>query len=196
VENSWIAQSLGNQAINLLPRLKNKITTNYPGTKLGITEYNYGGANHISGAIAQADVLGIFGREGLYAATLWRLESSNDFIYGGFDAFRNYNGTNGSFGDTSIRATNSDPVNTSVYASVDAGNAARMVVVAINKTGGVLTAGIAVTHATQFHAAQVYALTSANPVPQRILPDINITLTNAFQYSMPANSVTTLVLVP
>jgi hypothetical protein len=196
VENSWIAQSLGNQAINLLPRLKNKITTNYPGTKLGITEYNYGGANHISGAIAQADVLGIFGREGLYAATLWRLESSNDFIYGGFDAFRNYNGTNGSFGDTSIRATNSDPVNTSVYASVDAGNAARMVVVAINKTGGVLTAGIAVTHATQFHAAQVYALTSANPVPQRILPDINITLTNAFQYSMPANSVSTLVLVP
>jgi hypothetical protein len=196
VENSWIAQSLGNQAINLLPRLKNKITTNYPGTKLGITEYNYGGANHISGAIAQADVLGIFGREGLYAATLWRLESSNDFIYGGFDAFRNYNGTNGSFGDTSIRATNSDPVNTSVYASVDAGNAARMVVVAINKTGGVLTAGIAVTHATQFHTAQVYALTSANSVPQRMLPDINITLTNAFQYSMPANSVTTLVLVP
>ena len=196
VENSWIAQSLGNQAINLLPRLRNKITTNYPGTKLGITEYNYGGANHISGAIAQADVLGIFGREGLYAATLWRLESSNDFIYGGFDAFRNYNGTNGSFGDTSIRATNSDPVNTSVYASVDAGNAARMVVVAINKTGGALTAGIAVTHATQFHTAQVYALTSANSVPQRMLPDINITLTNAFQYSMPANSVTTLVLVP
>ncbi len=196
VENSWIAQSLGNQAINLLPRLKNKITTNYPGTKLGITEYNYGGANHISGAIAQADVLGIFGREGLYAATLWRLESSNDFIYGGFDAFRNYNGANGSFGDTSIRATSSDPVNTSVYASVDAGNAARMVVVAINKTGGVLTAGIAVTHATQFHTAQVYALTSANSVPQRVLPDINITLTNAFQYSMPANSVTTLVLLP
>ncbi len=141
VENSWIAQSLGNQAINLLPRLKNKITTNYPGTKLGITEYNYGGANHISGAIAQADVLGIFGREGLYAATLWRLESSNDFIYGGFDAFRNYNGANGSFGDTSIRATNSDPVNTSVYASVDGGNAARMVVVAINKTGGVADRG-------------------------------------------------------
>ena len=196
VENSWIAQSLGNQAINLLPRLKNKITTNYPGTKLGITEYNYGGANHISGAIAQADVLGIFGREGLYAATLWRLEPGNDFIYGGFDAFRNYNGTNGSFGDTSIRATNSDPVNTSVYASVDAGNAARMVVVAINKTGGVLTAGIAVAHPTQFHTAQVYTLTSANSVPQRMLPDINITLTNAFQYSMPANSVTTLVLLP
>jgi len=195
VENSWIAQSLGNQAINLLPRLRNKITSNYPGTKLGITEYNYGGANHISGAIAQADVLGIFGREGLYAATLWRLESNNDFIYGGFDAFRNYNGASGSFGDTTIRATNSDAVNTSVYASVDAGNAARMVVVAINKNATGQTAGIAVTHTTQFHTAQVYTLTSANSAPQR-QADINITLTNAFQYSMPANSVTTLVLLP
>ena len=196
-ESSWIQQTLGSgQGINLLPRLMGKITANYPGTKLAMTEYNYGGANHISGAIAQADVLGIFGREGLYAATLWPLESNNSFIYGGFEIFRNYDGTNGSFGDTSIRATNSDPVNTSVYASVDAGNAARMVVVAINKTGGVLTAGIAVTHATQFHTAQVYALTSANSVPQRMLPDINITLTNAFQYSMPANSVSTLVLVP
>jgi hypothetical protein len=196
-ESSWIQQTLGSgQGINLLPRLMGKIAANYPGTKLAMTEYNYGGANHISGAIAQADVLGIFGREGLYAATLWPLESNNSFIYGGFEIFRNYDGTNGSFGDTSIRATNSDPVNTSVYASVDAGNAARMVVVAINKTGGVLTAGIAVTHATQFHTAQVYALTSANSVPQRVLPDISITQSNSFQYSMPANSVTTLVLLP
>ena len=196
-ESSWIQQTLGNgQGINLLSRLMGKITANYPGTKLAITEYNYGGANHISGAIAQADVLGIFGREGLYAATLWPLESNNSFIYGGFEIFRNYDGANGSFGDTSIRATNSDAVNTSVYASVDAGNAARMVVVAINKTGGVLTAGIAVTHTTQFHTAQVFALTSANSVPQRVLPDINITQPNAFQYSMPANSVTTLVLLP
>ena len=39
--------------------------------KIAITEYNYGGNNHISGAIAQADVLGIFGREGVFAANFW-----------------------------------------------------------------------------------------------------------------------------
>ena len=194
-ESSWITQYSTLGPINLLPRLKSKITTHYPGTRLGITEYNYGGPMHISGAIAQADVLGIFGREGLYAATLWRLDSNNDFIYGGFDAYRNYNGSNGSFGNTSIRATNSDAVNTSVYASVDSGNAARMVIVAINKNATAQTAGIAVTHTTQFHTAQVYQVTSANSVPQR-QTDINLTLTNAFQYSMPANSVTTLVLLP
>jgi hypothetical protein len=196
-ETSWIQTVLGNgQGINLLPRLNDKITAHYPGTKLAITEYNYGGANHISGAIAQADVLGIFGREGLYAATLWPLESNASFIYGGFDIFRNYDGANGSFGDTSIRATNTDADTTSVYASVNAGSAGRMVVVALNKSGAAQTAGIAVTHTTQFHTAQVYVLTSANSAPQRVMPDINITLTNAFQYSMPANSVTTLVLLP
>jgi O-glycosyl hydrolase len=42
----------------------------------------------------------------------------------------------------------------------------------------------------------VYALTSANSAPQRVSPDISITQSNAFQYSMPANSVTTLVLLP
>jgi hypothetical protein len=196
-ETSWIQSSLGNNGINLLPRLEDKIAANYPGTKLAITEYNYGGANHISGAIAQADVLGIFGREGLYAATLWRLEADNNFIYGGFEAFRNYNGTNGSFGDTSIRATNSDAATASVYASVDAANPARMVIVAINKNSTAKSAGIAVTHTVQFHTAQVYTVTSTSPsgAPVAGTP-INITQTNAFQYTMPANSVTTLVLLP
>ena len=141
-------------------------------------------------------MLGVFGREGLYAATLWRARSTTTTSSTAASrCFRNYDGANGSFGDTSIRATNSDVANASVYASVNAGNAARMVVVAINKNDAAQTAGIAVTHTAQFHTAQVYTLTSANSVPQR-QADINITLTNAFQYSMPANSVTTLVLLP
>jgi hypothetical protein len=196
-ESSWILDTLpnGDKPIRLLPRLEAKIAANYPNTLLAITEYNYGAANHISGAIAQADVLGIFGREGLFAANLWRLVGNNSFIYGAFEIFRNYDGANGTFGDTSIRATNTDVVNASVYASINSGDDARMVLVAINKADSARTAGIAVTHTAQFHTAQVYMLTSANPVPQR-QADINITLTNAFQYSMPANSVTTLVLLP
>lgn len=194
-ETSWITSCCSGGPIRLLPRIREKIAANYPDTKLGITEYNYGAGQHISGAIAQADVLGIFGRENLYAATLWPLSGSNDFIYGAFDMFRNYDGANGSFGDTSIRATNTDVVNASVYASVDAGNANRLVIVAINKSDSAQTAGIAVSHTTGFHTARVYLLSSGGSQPQR-QPDIAITLTNAFQYAMPANSVTTLVLVP
>jgi hypothetical protein len=67
--------------------------------------------------------------------------------------------------------------------------------VCINKNDAARTAGIAVTHAVQFHSARVYQLTAANSVPQR-QADITLTLANAFQYTMPANSVSTLVLLP
>ncbi len=140
-------------------------------------------------------MLGIFGREGLFAANLWRLANNNNFLYGAFEMFRNYDGLLGSFGDTSIRATNSDAVAASVYASVDNGNAGRMVIVAINKNDTDLTAAINVTHGTQFHTAQVYRLISTSSSPQR-QGDLAITQANAFQYTMPANSVTTLVLLP
>jgi len=72
-----------------------------------------------------------------------------------------------------------------------------MVIVAINKSDSAQTAGIAVTHTAQFHTAQVFTVTSTSPAGAPVAQaPINITQTNAFQYSMPANSVTTLVLLP
>ena len=41
------------------------MSTYYPGTQIGITEYNWGAEGHINGATTQADIFGIFGREGL-----------------------------------------------------------------------------------------------------------------------------------
>ena len=93
--------------------------------------------------------------------------------------------------------TNSDTATSSVYASVDAANPARMVIVAINKNATAKTAGIAVTHTVQFHTAQVYVVTSTSAQGAPVAATaINISQTNAFQYTMPAYSVTTLVLVP
>ncbi|HEX6398003.1 MAG TPA: glycoside hydrolase family 44 protein [Steroidobacteraceae bacterium] len=195
-ENSWIAQFSTNGPIRLLPRLEDKIAAHYPGTRLAITEYNYGAANHISGAIAQADALGVFGREGLYAATLWRLVSNNNFIYGAFEMFRNFDGASGSFGDTSIRASTSDVANATVYASVDDGNPDRMVIVCINKADSDTTAAFAITHAVQFHTAGVYQLTAASPQGQpQARADVAVA-NSGFQYTLPANSVVTLVLRP
>src|SRR5690606_34161655 len=191
-EESWITQWSTGGPITLLPRLQNKIDTHYPGTRLAITEYSYGGGAHISGAIAQADVLGIFGRHGVFAATMWRLHEDQQFIYGAFDMFRNYDGNNGSFGDTSIRAATSDIDTTSVYASVDSNEANRMVIVCINKADEPQTASIEISHPEALTTAQVYTLTSTSSTPQR-QSDIAVA-SNAFSYTMPANSVTTLVL--
>lgn len=196
-ETSWITSSGSSGGpIQLFPRMQAKINAHYPGTKIAVTEYYYGGGDHISGGIAQADVLGIFARENIFAATLWKLGSTqHSFIYGGFEMFRNYNGSNGSFGDTSVRADNSNVTNASVYASVDAANPSRMVLVCINKTASAQTAGIQVTHTVRFNTGEIYVLTGASSTPVK-LADVPITLVNAFQYSMPAYSVTTIVLKP
>ena len=64
---SWI-----NDKVYLIPRLKGWITDQYyAGTPVAITEYNWGAENHINGATTQADIYGIFGREGLDMATRW-----------------------------------------------------------------------------------------------------------------------------
>lgn len=55
----------------LIPRMRQWVADEYPGTKLAVTEYNWGALEDITGAIAQADLLGIFGREGLDVATIW-----------------------------------------------------------------------------------------------------------------------------
>ncbi len=192
-EDSWISIDAGVGAIRLLPRLQEKIAAHYPGTRLAFTEYNYGGGDHISGAIAQADVLGIFGREGVFAAALWDLRAATRFIDAAFAAYCNYDGAGGRFGDTSIAAATSNHETTSIYASVDAGRDDRMVLVAVNKSTGPTTAEVLITHSAEPGARRDLAdhATTATPAPG---PGLAATARNAFRLEMPASSVTTVVL--
>jgi len=192
-ENSWISVDARVGAIRLLPRMKEKIAAHYPGTRLAITEYNYGGGEHVSGAVAQADVLGIFGREDLFAATLWDLSGGMRYVDGAFALYCNYDGAGGRFGDTSIGAATSNHETTSVYASVDAGQDDRMVLVAVNKSTGPTTAEVLVTHPVDFARGQVWQIGAVSATPARG-PDLAPTARNAFRLEMPASSVTTVVL--
>ena len=97
-ETSWITKASTHGPINLLPRMQKKIDANYPGTLLAMTEYNYGGGGHISGAIAEADVLGIFGRQNLFAAAEWPMAKDESFIVAGLKMYRNYDGSHSAFG--------------------------------------------------------------------------------------------------
>ncbi len=195
-ETTWITEGFTQGPIRLLARIQEKIDANYPGTKMAIGEYTYAGGGHISGAIAQADALGIFGREGVFAANLHRLGSKNQaFVHAGFKLYRDYNGANGSFGDTSVKAETSDASKSSVYASVDAGKPNRMVIVAINKTPRALRTKIAIAHAVGFEKAEVWRLTGDKPIIA-LLQALPIGAGNVFAYVMPAMSATTLVLKP
>ena len=192
-ENSWISIDARVGAIRLVPRMREKIAAHYPGTFLAITEYNYGGGDHVSGGIAQADALGIFGREDVFAATLWDLSGGMRFVDGAFALFCNYDGAGERFGDTSVGAATSNQETTSVYASVDDGRDDRMVLVAVNKSTGPSTAEILISHPVDFARAQTWQISGGSSSPARggdLLP----TARNAFRLDMPASSVTTVVL--
>jgi hypothetical protein len=193
VESSWITQCCSNGAIKLIPRLQDQIAMHAPGTQLSFSEYYYGGGADISGGVAEADVLGVLGAYGVFAATLWHVGSTDDrFIKGGFAMFRT---AGGGFADTSIHADTDHVDQVSAYASLDSAHYDHMVVVLINRSTSAKTAGLEITHGAQFHTAKVWRLTSAAPAPAADA-DIPITLTNAFVAPLPAMSVTTIVLVP
>jgi len=134
VEKSWITQSNGGKPVRLIADIQERIQKHCPGTKLSITEYNFGGNNHISGTIAQADVLGIFGRYGVFAACNWGMGPNDRAEIAGFRSFLNYDGKGAHFADQGLKVGGEEPEANSVYAALDSKNPQRMTVVVINKT--------------------------------------------------------------
>jgi hypothetical protein len=71
-DESYIGRTdLTPNQVKLLPRLRTWVRRNYPGTRTAVTEYNWGALEHVTGALAQADILGLFGRYGLNLAAMW-----------------------------------------------------------------------------------------------------------------------------
>ena len=85
--------------------MKTWVANDYPGTKLAIDEYNWGGMESINGAVAQADILGIFGADGLDWAPCGPPAIPGQ-IPGtmSFAMYRNYDGNKSTFGDQSLYA--------------------------------------------------------------------------------------------
>jgi len=227
VENSWITSSslpyqpsgtpaqFKNDAIQLLPREQAIINEYYAGTKIGISEYEYGGGQNISGGVAEADVLGVFGQRGVFSANWWddgatrtiapgQVVEYDPFVTSAFNMYLNYDGHGSKFGNTSVGASASDASQASVYASEDAGNPNRMVIVLINKsTTSSQTATLNFSNIGQLTLADAYQLVDTGNNPTAAIAHVSLLSNsplqwmgaNSLNYLMPAESVTTLVLV-
>lgn len=101
----------------VIRRLKKWVERYYPGTPIAITEYDWGAERHISGAVAQADVLGIFGREGVHLAARWEAPAPGTPVFNAMRLYRNYDGRKSTFGDTSVRASAADPDTIAAFAA-------------------------------------------------------------------------------
>ena len=181
------------ECVCLIPRMKNWVAQNYPGTKLAITEYNLGEQSSLNGGLAQADVLGVFGREGLDLATLWATVNPQDPAAFAYKMYRNYDGNNSAFGTTSVLAESADQSQLSIYgAQRDDGTLTIMV---INKTGNDLSSAIALNHFEPAGPVQVWQYGPANLAA--IVQGDNLTASRGRFFALfPANSITLLVAHP
>ena len=186
VDPSWI-----NSVIDLIPRMKNWVATYYPGTKIGITEYNWGAEAFISGGTAQADILGIFGRQGLDLATRWTTPDAGTPTYLAMKMYRNYDGSKSTFGDTSILTTVPNPDVLSAFGAMRSSDGA-MTIMVVNKdinNASPFNAGI--TNFTAAGSAQRWQLTSTSVITALS----NITVTNGIlSDTVPSQSITLYVL--
>lgn len=190
-DESWIQYS-GYPPVRLIPMMREWIENNYPGTKIAITEYNFGGLEHINGALAQADVLGIFGREGVGLATIWSPPQPNQPGAYAFRVYRNYDGAGGKFGDTSVQAVSNDQGKLSIYAATRSSDGALTLVI-INKTGETQTSTTTINGFNPATASQVYTYSNANLNAIVRQADQGV-VANTFTRDYPANSITVVVI--
>lgn len=197
-ETSWITDpsQFNYGPIHLLPDLNAKIAANFPGTKLGVSEWNYGGGGDVSGAIASADVLGIFGQQQVGLADFWPLNADERYSYAAIRAFRNYDGAGGTFGDISIPSTSSNVPLATVYTGQDAADHKKLVIIAINKGTSATTAALKIRALVEYDHAKVYTITAGGGANVIAQPDIATAATNAWNYTMPAQSISIIVPQP
>ena len=142
MDDSWIGTA-GWQGgiVKLIPRMKAWIAARYPGTKLAITEYNWGNDDGASSALAQAEALAIFGREGVDLATRWTAPADNSRVEDAFLLYLNYNGVGGKVAGDTVRATTS---NVDLVGSYALRNGNTLFVLLFNKDTAVRTTSVAV----------------------------------------------------
>jgi hypothetical protein len=187
------------QAPQLIPMMQTWVANDYPGTKTAITEYNWGGQEHINGAVTQADILGIFGKYGLDLGTLWGPPDASQVpSLMSFEIYRNYDGAGSKFGDQALASTSADQSRLSVYGALRPADQVVTVVV-INKTYGDLTATLSLDNLTPKGSAQVFLYSNANlgaivaQSPLTVTPPSGGGTASTISTTFPAQSITLLV---
>ncbi|MDR0944270.1 MAG: glycoside hydrolase family 44 protein [Ruminococcus sp.] len=184
----------------LLPTLQASIRMYYPGTKLSFSEYSFGGGGDVSGGIAVADTLGIFGKNLIYMAGLSPSNteysakngitpvSEYDYEYAGLKIYTDYDDAGSSFGSTSVFAASSG-MSASVYASTGSINDSTLTVLYINKSGKPETAHFLLFSNSDYDNVRIFGFDEkTSTITERTTSD-DVVNTNIFEYDIPPGGV-------
>ncbi len=158
---TWVEQYFFDGPMQLIPRFQQWIAQYYPGTKLAFSEYSIDSGNKlITDALAEADVLGIFGRDGVGLATMWNPPQPTDPIAFSFLLYRNVDGAGHGLGPTSVQTASTDQGSVSAYGALRNPHALSLVL--INKTAGALVVPVTVAGQAGAASAVMYSYTGAD----------------------------------
>lgn len=189
-ENSWIGKWC-QENVPILPTIQHSIDTYYPGTRLAISEYNFGGED-LSATIAQAEALGCYADAGVYFAALW---GGNAYMFSGINLYTNYDGKGGKFGDTLVSAKTDDISLASTYAAINGQDQSLVTAMLTNKDMARQEAAtISLRNSDkQYVAAAVYAVSGDSP-EIRLLDIVTDVTDNTVEVTLPAYSAAMIVI--
>ena len=190
MDTSWI-----HDTVALIPRLRGWVDRFYhPGTPTAITEYNWGGENSMNGATTEADILGIFGHEGLFMANRWIAPAEGTPTYLAMKLFRNYDDHGGAFGETSVAASAPDPDKVSTFAALRTQDKALTVIVINKQLKEAAPIALSVAHfAREGKVESILLADGPDGVRIAALP-VSRFRNSSFQAVLPPQSVTLLIL--
>ena len=163
-EKSWVSRALpvnntDNVALPILPSLHRLIERIFPGTKISVSEFNYGDAFFAPTALALSDALGRLATSGVHFACHWGALSG----YRG-DAYRLFLGDGGdfpAFGGRSLPVSVSKKAEESVFAASNVEDRGSIELVIINKEKRPRTFDIRMSSNRMFKIHKNQALTLA-----------------------------------
>jgi hypothetical protein len=118
-DDSYTDESWIDARIAFIPRLREQAELAYPGTRLAISEWNFGADHTINGALAIADALAIYGREGVYLAAYWFAPEFGTPGYFAFKMHGNYDDAGSAFEGAVVSVDDSESDVVGSYAVLD-----------------------------------------------------------------------------
>jgi hypothetical protein len=186
VDESWIGTP-----VQLIPRLQEWVKNHYPGTKIGLTEWNWGADNTLNGGLAVAEVLGVLGRERVDLACYWTAPGVGTPGFYAYKLYRNADGAGHGFGDVAVAASSSDPDRVSCFGSVDA-KTGETTAMLINKTPDrAEEITLALNGKKPLTAARVYRYSGDDLKAIQRMPDVSVP-NGRVHLTLPAYSITLL----
>jgi Glycoside hydrolase family 44 len=183
--------------VMMIPRFQNWVSSYYPGTQISISEYECvakPGSPTIIDAVAEADILGVFGAQGVALANNFNIPRPNDPLSFSYLMYRNYDGQGSKFGDTSVTSASTVPATLSVHGALRSSDG-KLTVMVINKTSSTINTQLSLANFNATSTAAVYTYSSADLSLIVAGPPVPVS-SNTVGYGFPAYSATLFVFDP